>query len=245
MEITQTTWKDHLQLHFTVGGRESFIVCPKNPLPDRSWAWRTEFFGAFDTADLALLHRGWHLAYHCASDQYGCPESITWLHEFQDAVAEEFHLARKAVLFGFSRGGMYAFNYARRYPDQVALLYLDAPVLDIRSWPGGKYAGEGAPSCWQQCLACYHLDEASASDYCDGPLDGAAAVARAGIPIILVAGDADTVVPWTENGALLQQQFTALDGVIQVILKPGVGHHPHSLEDPAPIVDFIESHYRR
>ena len=24
-----------------------------------------------------------------------------------------------------------------------------------------------------------------------------------------------------------------------VILKPGVGHHPHSLEDPRPIVDFI------
>ena len=26
---------------------------------------------------------------------------------------------------------------------------------------------------------------------------------------------------------------------MKVILKPGVGHHPHSLKDPTPIVDFI------
>ena len=28
-------------------------------------------------------------------------------------------------------------------------------------------------------------------------------------------------------------------GKIEVILKPGGKHHPHSLKDPAPIVDFL------
>ena len=35
-------------------------------------------------------------------------------------------------------------------------------------------------------------------------------------------------------------QYTKLSGTIRVIRKPGVGHHPHSLADPAPLVEFIE-----
>ena len=31
-----------------------------------------------------------------------------------------------------------------------------------------------------------------------------------------------------------------LGGTIRVIRKPGVGHHPHSLAEPAPLVEFIE-----
>ena len=26
---------------------------------------------------------------------------------------------------------------------------------------------------------------------------------------------------------------------IRVIHKPGIGHHPHGLDDPTPVVDFI------
>ena len=34
-------------------------------------------------------------------------------------------------------------------------------------------------------------------------------------------------------------------GKITVIEKPGIGHHPHSLKDPAPIVDFVLKHAPR
>jgi hypothetical protein len=27
-----------------------------------------------------------------------------------------------------------------------------------------------------------------------------------------------------------------------LIHKPGVGHHPHGLDDPLPVVEFIEKH---
>jgi hypothetical protein len=29
---------------------------------------------------------------------------------------------------------------------------------------------------------------------------------------------------------------------MEIIVKPGVDHHPHSLKDPAPIVEFIVKH---
>jgi alpha-beta hydrolase superfamily lysophospholipase len=64
----------------------------------------------------------------------------------------------------------------------------------------------------------------------------------AGIPLIHVVGDADDVVPVAENTAIIEQRYRALKGTIEVIHKPGVGHHPHGLDDPAPVVKFIVEH---
>ena len=56
-----------------------------------------------------------------------------------------------------------------------------------------------------------------------------------------VCGDADEVVPFEENTEPFSKKIKALNGNIKVIIKPGYHHHPHSLPDPAPIVDFIKS----
>ena len=64
-------------------------------------------------------------------------------------------------------------------------------------------------------------------------------LAKAGVPLLNVYGDADEVVPWEENTGLLAERYRALGGSIQLIGKPGVGHHPHGLEDSTPIIDFI------
>ncbi len=71
------------------------------------------------------------------------------------------------------------------------------------------------------------------------PIDLLEPLARAKVPLLHVVGDADEVVPVAENTAILDERYKALGGSIQVIHKPGVGHHPHSLKDPAPIVEFI------
>jgi lysophospholipase L1-like esterase len=56
-----------------------------------------------------------------------------------------------------------------------------------------------------------------------------------------VAGDADDLVPYNENTAVLKQRYEALGGAISVIIKKGFGHE-HGLPDPTPIVDFILQH---
>ncbi len=63
--------------------------------------------------------------------------------------------------------------------------------------------------------------------------------------LAVVVGDADDVVPLEENTAIVERRYKALGGSIQVIIKKGVGHHPHSLRDPKPIVDFILEHTSR
>lgn len=59
------------------------------------------------------------------------------------------------------------------------------------------------------------------------------------VPILIVVGDVDKVVPVAENSALLEERLNSLGWELNMIHKPEVGHHPHSLKDPKPIVDFI------
>lgn len=52
-------------------------------------------------------------------------------HEALEFMHQADGLRAAILLFGFSIGGVYSFNYAAEYPDKVAALYLDAPALDM------------------------------------------------------------------------------------------------------------------
>ena len=92
---------------------------------------------------------------------------------------------------------------------------------------------------WETCLKVYHLNSQSVLKFSDIPLNNAVKVAKANIPVIHVCGLADDVVPYAENTKILAKNFKEAGGKIELILKEGVGHHPHSLKNPQPIVDFI------
>lgn len=230
-------------IRYEVEGRESILVCPDEALPGKPWVWRAEFLGAFDYADMALVRKGWHLAYHRVSDLYGCPASLEMMKRFYDFTVRTFALGSQAVLFGFSRGGLYAAGFAHAYPECVSMLYLDAPVTDICSWPGGLGTGVGSPKEWDDCMWLYHLTPETVLNFKSNPNDFAEDIARSGIPVILVAGDADTIVPFSENGAVFAERYGRISNQIRIILKPGCEHHPHSLADPSSIVAFIEEFY--
>jgi len=149
----------------------------------------------------------------------------------------------KTVVEGFSRGGLFAYNWAAANPDKVSCIFGDNPVCDFKSWPGGKGKGVGSKGDWDGLIKCYNFkDEAEALAYKENPIDLLAPLAKAGIPLIHVVGDADDVVPVAENTAVIEQRYKALGGTIEVIAKPGCDHHPHSLKDPTPIVEFVLRH---
>ena len=61
-------------------------------------------------------------------------------------------------------------------------------------------------------------------------MDSLAPLAAAHVPLLLVFGDADDVVPWDENSGVIAERYPKLGGSVELIRKPGVGHHPHGLE---------------
>ena len=48
-----------------------------------------------------------------------------------------------------------------------------------------------------------------------------------------------------ENTALVEQPYRVLGGTMVVIHKERIGHHPHGLDDPTPLVEFILKHSDR
>ena len=237
------SFEGYEKIEFQVNGRYSIIVCPKKPLNGNPWIWKTEFFEAFNFAERALLDMGFHLAYHQVSDMYGCPESISMMKEFYDAAVGTYGLNSKPALFGFSRGGLYACNFALKYPEAVAALYLDAPVLDIKSWPGGLMSGVGAEREFNECLGLYGLDKTSVLDFKKNPVDRLDELLSLKMPVALVAGDSDEVVPYVENGKYLEELYKNNGGDLLCIVKPGCGHHPHSIPDPTPVTEFLMKKY--
>ena len=232
-------WRGFERLDFEFDGHACILVKPHQAAPGKPWVWRAEFFNDFAQVDEAMAHKGYHIAYVRLSDRYGCPSAVEDMEKFRRMLAEKFGLCEKANIFGFSRGGLYTVNYALTYPQYVQNLYIDAPVLDVRSWPGGKGHGIGSPKCWEECKECYGLTEENAKTFDRNPLDRAEELAKTGIPVIIVAGGADDVVPYDENGEPFVRRFRAAGGVIEEIVKPECGHHPHSLEDPTPVVEFL------
>lgn len=63
------------------------------------------------------------------------------------------------------------------------------------------------------------------------------------IPIFMVCGDSDTVVPYKENGKILSDYFKENNGNLTEIVKAGCDHHPHGLEDYLPLFDFVKKYY--
>lgn len=229
-------------LQFDFEGHRATLIVPDTPAASKPYVWRTEFLGAFDHADRALLARGYHIAYCAVQNEYGSPYAMGEFKRFHDHLTAAYGLSPRAALFGFSRGGLYAVNYALAHPGDVACLYLDAPVLDLKSWPAGLGMGDGAAAEWADCKArvmrAETVEEILAWPH--NPIDHVGELIATHLPVLLVAGGADTVVPYAENGARLVAAYHAAGAGISVIMKPDCGHHPHSLEDPAPIVEFVE-----
>lgn len=236
-DITGTfNFHGHQGFAFNNGEDKCLIVKPHSEAKGRPWIIRARFWGHEPQTDIALLEQGFHVVYCDVTDLYGSPRAVErWNRLYKRMRKCGFN--HKVVLEGMSRGGLIVYNWAAKNPGKVACIYADAPVMDFKSWPLGK---EGTETDKRQLLEAYgfrNIDEAM--KWKQNPLDHARKLAKAGIPILHVVGDDDQVVPVKENTEVFEKRMKLLEAPITVIHKPRVGHHPHSLSNPAPIVRFI------
>ncbi len=236
------TWQGWEKISFKVEDRNAFLIAPKQAALGNPWIWRTEFFGHEPQADIALLEKGFHVAYVDMQNLYGSPVAMSAMAAMYALVTKTYNLNDKVVLEGFSRGGLYTLNWAAKNPANVACIYNDAPVCDFKSWPGGKGRGKGSLADWERCKQAYGLNEEEALAYALNPVDNLAPLAQAKIPLLHICGAADDVVPIEENSLLIKHRYTELGGAMTLISKPGCNHHPHSVRDPTRIVNFVLTH---
>ena len=236
-------WNGYAKHELTIAGKQVTVVAPKAAAPGRPWVWHGEFFGHKPAPDVALLGKGFHIVYMKINDMLGSPSAVQLWNQCYATLTTDYAFSTKPALVGLSRGGLYCYNWAIANPTKVSCIYGDAPVCDFKSWPGGKGKGKGDPKNWSFVLKLWNFNnEGEALAYLGNPVDNLAALAKHQVPLLHVYGDADDVVPADENTTLLAKRYQALGGNITLIAKPGVGHHPHGLEDSTPIIEFILKH---
>lgn len=243
---TKGDWHGFDSYTFEVNGKPVTVVVPKEAAKGNPWCWHGEFFGHKPDPDIALLGKGFHIAYAKINDMLGCPDAVKHWDAVYAELTGKYHLGKKPALVGLSRGGLYCYNWAIANPTKVSCIYGDAPVCDFKSWPGGKGKGKGDKRNWEFVQKLWGFkDEAEALAYKGNPVDNLAPLAKAGVPLLHVYGDADDVVPADENTLVMAERYRKLGGTMELIAKAGVGHHPHGLQDSTPIINFITKNAMR
>lgn len=238
--IEETVWNGYKRMDFLFEGREARIVFPNCPNENKNWLFKTEYFGAFPEFEIEMLGRGWHLAYIRNVTRWCLDEDLELKMRFANYLHTEFGLYPKCVPVGMSCGGMIACKLAAKYPQLVSALYLDAPVMNLLSCPAG--VGVAQNILWQEFVDATGITLSQLTYYREHPIDKMPLLLENNIPVFLVYGDCDDIVPYCENGALLEKYYRENGGTVVAIGKQGCGHHPHGLSDNTPIVEFVEKY---
>lgn len=234
-------WMDYQCEDFIFEGHEEIVVYPEDGTKNGYLAVKTEYWGAFPEAiELPLLEKGFHLCYIKNDNRWGVNEDLDRKARFIRYVQEKCGLYSKCVPVGMSCGGLIAIKLAARYPELVKCLYLDAPVVNYMSCLCGFGVGQPLSDDNSEIINALGLTDISQLlAYREMPLDKLGALVEAEIPVVMVAGDNDQVVPYCENGICLEKAYKNANVQIEVYIKPGCDHHPHGLPNPAAPLNFI------
>lgn len=234
-----------------IGGAKASVLCPKQPAAGKPWVLAGSLYNLdsppvanMTRTELELVKRGFHVVAFGLGNTFGAPDAIAKWDPVYDEMTNKYGLSKHVALLGVSREGLPITRWAAAHSGRVSCLYMDKAVCDFKSWPGGKLGfGKGSPRDWESLIPLYHFkSEAEALAYHENPVDLAPKLAADKVAIIYLAGETDDAVPYTENGARMEQVYHKAGGIFQLILQKGEGHHPHGLSDPSPVVDFIQRH---
>ena len=238
--MKETIWNGFRRIDFLFEGRNAVLVFPENANTNKNWLIKTEYFGAFPNFEIEMLKRGWHLAYIANVTRWCLDEDLDLKKRFAEHLHNEYGLYKKCVPVGMSCGGLIASKFAARHPEYVSALYLDAPVLNLLSCPAG--IGVARNDHLEEFILATGMTLSELISYREHPIDKMHLLLKNNIPIVLVYGDSDEIVPYSENGAIIEKYYRENGGTILSIGKEKCGHHPHGLDDNTPVIEFVEKY---
>lgn len=177
-------------------------------LPDSHEKWMHEKFLAAGVA-VAGIDIG---------EGYGSPRS----QELQTALYAELTLnhrfAARPCLLGRSRGGLWVSSWAIANPDKVSGIAGIYPVFDLRTYPGIAKAAPAYGMTPEEL-------ESSLSQH--NPISHVDVLARAGVPVCIIHGDDDKVVPLKDNSSAFADRYTqaGVGDAVNLIVARGQGHN--------------------
>ena len=247
--VGKDEWYGFDRTIFEFLGCETWIVEPKVEAKGRPWVWIMEWPTAFAkrTGSVALLKAGFHVVtFRPGFYKDGKFESrpgnmndrrLRESRTFQDYLVKSLGFASKGNLIGMSWGGFYSVRYAGTYPESVAHVYLDAPLLDFSTLSGKK------DTFWNIAETYgVDLDTYVGRDDSRQPVNMYGPIAKAKIPVLLLYGGADQTVNPDLNCRRFAKSFREAGGGIEIVERGPFGHWPHGLEldEQQKFVEFFK-----
>jgi len=210
---------------FLIEGRPAFVLLPpeKERRKPQPWILYAPTLPGYPDDHEKWMHEqflaaGVAVAGIDIGESYGSPPGRKLFTALYDELTKNRGFASKPCLLGRSRGGLWVTSWAGDHPDEVAGIAGIYPVFDLRTYPG---LAQAAPA--------YGLksDELEAKLAEHNPIERAEVLAKAKVPVFIIHGDDDKVVPLKENSAELAaryEAFGAKDAVTLVVAK-GQGHN--------------------
>jgi len=210
---------------FDVDGCTAFVILPaaENRLANRPtpWVWYAPTLPGLPEAREnwmfeRFLAAGIAVAGVDIGESYGNPRGRAHFTALYRELVERRGFSRKPCLLARSRGGLMLYNWAAEHPESVGGIAGIYPVCDIRSWPGLNTA------CSAYGLTAAQLEEQLTQN---NPIDRLAPLAKAGVPIFHIHGNADKLVPMGANSDTVARRYRKLGGSMRLRIPPGQGHN--------------------
>jgi pimeloyl-ACP methyl ester carboxylesterase len=178
----------------------------------------------------ALLAKGFHVAgleMGGMASTAGSPAGAQLHYEFYELVTKTFNLHKKARLVGQSNGGLIQYSWAFRHPDCVDRVLGLLAVTDFRTWPAVDNLVHPVPPFRIPEDVAFNmtLGELLKNIKKINPIDNLAPLAKAGVKIYHVHGDADGTVPIDPNSLELERRYGALGGEVTIEVIKNFGHY--------------------
>jgi predicted esterase len=223
---------------FELAGNKAFVFAAPEPAEGKPWLWYAPTLKGVSIVQRkfyfdGLMKAGISVAGFDQGEVRGSPASNEKFTKFYDEMVKR-GWSKKPILLGQSRGGLMMLAWGVRNPDKVQALVGIYPVFNLTSWP----LKNSKPSV----LADYGLTEAEILGKLKelNPIENLEGLLKHKVPIFVVHGDADVVVPYEDNTGLLKERYQAGGGPITVKVIPGEGHKvsPSFFECPE-LLEFV------
>lgn len=223
---------------FEVDGHKAFVFASPKPAAGKPWLWYAPTLNGVSIVQRklyfeSLMRAGIGIAGYDLGEVRGAPGSTAKFTLFYDEMVRR-GWSPKPILLGQSRGGMMMLAWGTRNPDKVRAFVGIYPVCNLTSWP----LKNSKPAT----LADFAMTEeelvGKISQF--NPVDNLQGLLAHKVPMFVVHGDSDVVVPYDDNTKLLKDRYQAGGGSIAVKVIPGEGHKVSpSFFECQELVDFV------
>lgn len=225
---------------FFVAGRHAFLMTPETPAESelgKPWVFYAPTLSRYPDQHESWMHErmlaaGVAVAGIDVGEAYGSPHSQPLFDALYDEMVSRGYSTKPALL-GRSRGGLWVSRFAIERPHRVAAIGGIYPVFDYTSYPGVEKAAAvyGATAVELQ----QRQSELN-------PVKRLDVIAKAGIPVYVIHGTEDRVVPIDKNSDRLQSAYQAVGkGSLMTLERvDGQGHNFwEGFFHSEPLVDFL------